>query len=46
MNFRYNGKFTGSIGEIFEVMGKNLNFSYEAVPSIDGFYGSKVRLNP
>ena len=30
------------MGDMYEVLRKNLNFTYEAVPSIDGFYGSKV----
>ncbi len=36
------GKFVGSMGEVFEVIKKNLNISYEAIASVDGFYGGKV----
>ena len=32
------------MGEIFEVIAKNLNITYDAVKSIDGFYGSKVKI--
>ena len=31
------------MGEVFEVIKKNLNITYVAVPSVDGFYGGKVR---
>ncbi len=41
-SFRFDEKFSGSMGEIFEVIAKNLNITYDAVKSIDGFYGSKV----
>ena len=39
------GKFVGSMGEVFEVIKKNLNISYEAIASVDGFYGGKVGSN-
>ena len=35
--------FEGSIGGIFNTMSKIMNFTYSSIPSIDGFYGAKVR---
>jgi hypothetical protein len=37
-----NGRFSGTMGETFELMGSGMNFSYTALPSIDGNYGSLV----
>jgi hypothetical protein len=31
------------MGETFELMGSGMNFTYTALPSIDGNYGSLVR---
>ncbi|XP_023343158.1 uncharacterized protein LOC111712700 [Eurytemora carolleeae] len=41
---QYSGtRFTGSLGEIFENLRTRLNFTYDAVLSVDGFYGSRVK---
>ena len=37
-----NGRFGDKFGELFEIMGKLMNFTYRAIPSKDGQYGSKV----
>ena len=31
------------MGEIFEAMGSRMNFTYTAVPSVDGNYGNQVK---
>ena len=36
------GTFGGSIGTVFETIREMLNFTYAAVPSVDGFYGKIV----
>ena len=42
---RYNGiEYSGIIGEIFEIMKRIYNFTYETVDSPDGFYGAEVRI--
>ncbi|XP_023343165.1 glutamate receptor 1 isoform X2 [Eurytemora carolleeae] len=35
-------KLEGGIGATFDTMSKIMNFTYKPVPSIDGFFGSKV----
>ncbi|XP_023344678.1 glutamate receptor ionotropic, kainate 3 [Eurytemora carolleeae] len=39
---QYNGQFSGTQGMLFELMKGMMNFTYSALPSVDGFYGSKV----
>jgi hypothetical protein len=42
LNSIKNGRFSGTMGETFELMGSGMNFSYTALPSVDGNYGSLV----
>ena len=37
------GGFAGTMGETFQLMGSAMNFTYDAVPSIDGNYGNQVK---
>lgn len=43
---RFNkGRLEGTCGNIFTLMESLMNFKYSAIPSIDGFYGNKVKDN-
>ena len=43
--FRLNGdRFEGAMGDIFHMMSEIMNFKYKPIPSIDGFYGTKVSI--
>jgi hypothetical protein len=35
-------RFTGRVGETFELMASAMNFTYQKIPSVDGNYGTEV----
>ena len=40
-----NGRFEGALGDIFNIMANEMNFTYKITPSKDGMYGSQVCFN-
>ena len=39
-----NGVFGDKFGNLFEIMGKRMNFTHKGIPSKDGQYGTRVSL--